>query len=216
MSFYGVALRVIPPLVRWLFRVKVQGAENIPAPEQGGFLVCANHLSDADPVVITAVIRRPICYAAKAELFRIPLLGAFLRALGAIPVERGTASLGLMRSAGKILRGGGLVGVFPQGTRCPHLPPHKTAGRVRGGAGMIAAQNGVPVLPVALVTKGFRGLAPFRRTTMIIGSLMTPEELGLPRPEPGAPHTTCPPALCRAAADAVFARIVQLAEGEHE
>ena len=83
---------------------------------------------------------------AKAELFRIPVLGFLIRELGAFPVQRGAADRSAIRRALRILNDGGVVGVFPEGTR-------NRRGEVlnpQGGAALIALKAGVPVLPAAI------------------------------------------------------------------
>lgn len=166
-GFYGFWHRVLAGPFRLLFNVRVEGRENEPRPEDGPFLVCANHTSAGDPVWLCAALRRQQPhFMAKAELFKIPLLSQLIRALGAYPVDRGGADVSSLRNTVKLLQDGSSVGMFPQGTRMPGIDP-RTA-KVKSGAGMIAVRGGAQVLPVYIHTKKRRaGL--FCRKRVIIG-----------------------------------------------
>ncbi len=166
-GFYGFWHRVLAAPFRLIFNVHIEGAENEPRPEDGPFLVCANHTAAGDPVWLCAALRRQQPhFMAKAELFRIPLLNLLIRALGAYPVDRGGADVSSLRNTVKMLQDGSSVGMFPQGTRCPGVDPAKT--RVKSGVGMIAARGGAQVLPVFIYTKGRRATL-FCRKRVIIG-----------------------------------------------
>lgn len=74
---------------RVFFRITVEGAEN--EPTDGPVLLCANHISDADPILLSAVTRRLARFMAKQELFSVPVLNTVIRSFGAFPVHRGQA-----------------------------------------------------------------------------------------------------------------------------
>lgn len=175
MSFFTGAIKVLGPAIRFLFCVKeVKGVENIPSGQ--GMLVCANHTSFADPIIVIAAMRTPIRFMAKAELFKIPLLNLLIKAFGAFPVTRGGTDVGSLKNTVKLIKEENLVGMFPQGTRCPGVPAEST--QVKSGAGLIVSRAECPVLPVYLKTKknktGF-----FRRTTVIIGKPIQYDEMGI-------------------------------------
>lgn len=75
------------PLFKLLFHYRVKGKENLP--KDGAFIVCPNHLSNADPMLVSVTQKRQIYYMAKAELFKNPFASAVIRELGAFPVDRG-------------------------------------------------------------------------------------------------------------------------------
>ena len=151
--------------VRWLFRIKVVGEEN--EPKEGGFLVCCNHVSAIDPVLVVAAIKKhQPCFMAKKELFKIPLLSGLIRALGAYPVDRSGSDVGAVKKAIRILNEGGCVGLFPQGTRQPNKNPRET--KVRGGAAMIAMHADATVLPVNIYRKDYSAKV-FSRVVVSIG-----------------------------------------------
>ena len=90
MSFYSVARKCLGGFFRTIYRVKVTGLEN--EPMEGPVIVCANHLSNLDVIVMGATLKRPVRFFAKAELFRYPVLKQIVKALGAVPVERQVAT----------------------------------------------------------------------------------------------------------------------------
>jgi len=153
--------RVLTTLtVKPLFRLRVEGSENIP--KEGPILIASNHLSVLDPVVLAYGVPRPVAFVAKAELFRLPVLSWIIPRLYAIPLERGAGDLAAVKAAIRALREGLAFGIFPEGTRSRtgKLQPFKT------GAAAIAAL----VVPAAVigtdkawpVGKGPRPFTPVR------------------------------------------------------
>ena len=111
---YAVIRALASAVLRTWFRVRVSGAEHIPA--DGGVIVAPNHKNFLDPFFIGIVARRHVRFMAKVELFKGPLAWLFLR-LGAFPIRRGKSDTEALATAATILRAGGLVVVFPEGTR---------------------------------------------------------------------------------------------------
>lgn len=144
MSLYSFAKDVLRPSTRAAFDVRVSGTEHVP--EDGGLVVAANHRSYLDPPLLGAWFPRTVHFMAKQELFKIAILGPLIRAVHAFPVDRERADVGAIRQALRILRGGGVVGIFPEGTR--NLGGEAEA---RGGAVLLAATAHCPLVPVALV-----------------------------------------------------------------
>ena len=136
------------PFVGLWFPMKVYGRENIP---EGGALVCGNHSSGVDPVLVAFALtrKRPIVPMAKESLLRIPILGRFLKLVGAFPVKRGETDLAAVKHAMKKLREGEYVVVFPEGTRIRS----REEGKPKTGAAMLACRTGVPVLPMYIPMK---------------------------------------------------------------
>lgn len=144
-----------------LFPVTVTGLENIPA--EGAAMICANHLSACDPLMLASQIKRPVSFMAKQELFAFKPLGALLKKIAAFPVARGDADIASVRTALGVLKSGDLLGIFPQGHRrkksMTEEPPVKT------GVAMIALRANVPVIPVRIEGSW----KPFRRMYVTIG-----------------------------------------------
>ncbi|MBQ3100077.1 MAG: 1-acyl-sn-glycerol-3-phosphate acyltransferase [Clostridia bacterium] len=172
MKLYRFLKGMLLGLIKFLFRIKASGREN--EPKDGAYIICSNHISFADVILIGAVIKRPVRFLAKAELFKIPVLGSFFKAMGAFPIKRGTADVGAIKNSIKLLSQDEIVAVFIQGTRCSGIDVSKT--EAKSGAAMIAYRTGVPVLPIYIDTKNNK-LKLFSRNTVRIGKLITAEEM---------------------------------------
>ena len=144
MNLYGMAKTTLLPLTRALFDVRTVGEARVP--QTGPLVVAANHRSYLDPPLLGTYFPRTINFMAKRELFRIFGLGWLIAQWHAFPVDRDRADLGSIRRALKILKDGGVVGIFPEGTR--NLAGEAQA---RGGAVLLAATARCPIVPVALV-----------------------------------------------------------------
>lgn len=153
--------------VKLLFPVRVQNRERVP---EGAMVLCAPHSSMIDPVLLMMAlgIRRFPRFMAKQELFEKPLLGGILRSMGVFPVNRGKADMQAIRTALSILKAGGILGIFPEGTRV-HT---EETGSARSGAIMLASHTGAPLVPVWLT----RDKKPFRKVDIVFG-----EPYALPR-----------------------------------
>ncbi|MEO6836276.1 MAG: lysophospholipid acyltransferase family protein [Candidatus Tumulicola sp.] len=140
---YDLAAGTLRLIFRTLFRARVYGVENVPL--DGPLIVACNHVSYLDPPGLCFCPRR-ISFMAKKELFDIPVLAPAIRAVGAYPVDRqGSAKTAIKRSLA-VLRAGGAVGIFPEGTR-------NLTGDVRPqtGVALLAALSQAPVLPACVV-----------------------------------------------------------------
>lgn len=145
---YTVLKPLTVVVMRLLFRVEGWGAEHIPAT--GPVLLVANHSSYLDPPLVGGMARRPVSFLAKAELFRVPLLGALISRLNARPLQREGADAGALRAALRILKDGGVLLMFPEGTR----GPEGTLREPKAGAAMLAVLSGAPVVPVFIHGSG--------------------------------------------------------------
>ena len=106
MSLYKGLHIGLGAIIRCIFRVKVEGGENLP--KEGAFIVACNHLSDADPVILAASVknRRQIRFMAKKELFAVPVLAQLVKALGAFPVDRSGADVAALKYSLSLLKNG--------------------------------------------------------------------------------------------------------------
>lgn len=144
MNLYDIAKTILRPMTAALFAANVSGEERVPP--NGPLVVAANHRSYLDPPLLGAWFPRTIHFMAKQELFRIAGLSWLIKRWHAFPVDRDRADLGSIRRALHILKDGGVVGIFPEGTR--NIDGDVKA---RGGAVLLAATAGCPLVPVALV-----------------------------------------------------------------
>jgi 1-acyl-sn-glycerol-3-phosphate acyltransferase len=122
--------------------VRVEGSENVP--RGGALLVTANHRSVLDPPLLGAALPREVGYAAKRELFAVPVLATVIRALHAIPVDRSSLAPSTLRRFEEWLGNGGALVVFPEGTRSKD----GKLGEAKVGVGLMVTRLSVPVLPV--------------------------------------------------------------------
>jgi 1-acyl-sn-glycerol-3-phosphate acyltransferase len=144
---YGLVELLLRPPVRRGLRWRVDGVDRVAG--SGPVLLASNHLSYFDPIAVanlTDLAGRRVRYLAKAELFRNRFLGAALRSMGQIPVERGTGDTGALDAAAEALRRGECVHVFPEGTISDDLDP--MAGKT--GLARLARAAGVDVTTVGL------------------------------------------------------------------
>lgn len=141
---YACVRFFVAPLLRAWFRTRISGGEHIPA--SGAAIIAPNHKSFLDAFFVGIATRRRVRFMAKSELFKGPLGWLFLR-LGAFPVLRGEADAEAMETARTILEQGGLLVVFPEGTR---IEDAHALGSPHHGAGRLALQTGAPIVPAAI------------------------------------------------------------------
>lgn len=113
--FYNLAKFICSILIKMLFKIQVEGMENFP--DKGAVIVYSNHKSWWDPVIVGCILKRPIFFMAKKELFEIPVFGFILKRLNAFPVNRGTPDRKAIKKALEILNEKKVMGIFPEGTR---------------------------------------------------------------------------------------------------
>jgi 1-acyl-sn-glycerol-3-phosphate acyltransferase len=143
-AVWGVGRLTLQPLVSVFARLRVYGKERVP--REGGIVVACNHFSWIDPPALGAASPRTLYYMAKIEIHGAPGLGPLIRAFGCFPVRRGESDREAVRTMREVVREGLALGLFVEGTRQRSGVP----GEVLPGAAMVALQEGVPVLPVAV------------------------------------------------------------------
>lgn len=124
-------------------RLEVIGSENVP--EKGGVIVAANHVSYLDPLVIGAALKRRATYIAKQELFKVPLLGIFVKSFS-FPVDRDRPQPSTIKETVKKLKSGALIVMFPEGSRSVD----GSLLDAKRGIGMIATISRSPVVPALI------------------------------------------------------------------
>lgn len=198
MSFYDKVYKVLKGPVKWIFGLTVEGQENVP--ENGGYLVCANHASIADVFVLVIATGKQIKFMAKKEICNTPIVGSLIQKCGAYPVNRGTADISAIKHTVELLKAGEFVGMFPQGTRHPYENPRET--EVKNGVGLVSYRSGCGVLPIYIKTKDNKPRW-FHKTHLIIGKPIENSELGFTN---GSRHEYT------AAAETIFDIICDLGE----
>ena len=113
---YAIGRRILQPFGKLLFHLKVEGAECFP--KNGRIILCCNHRSVFDPILLALACPRQIRYMAKSELFEKhgKAIQKLFYALGAFPVHRNSGDMGSIKTAFALLKEDAVVGIFPQGT----------------------------------------------------------------------------------------------------
>jgi glycerol-3-phosphate dehydrogenase (NAD(P)+) len=142
---YWTLRAILVPTFLVYFHMQRIGREHLP--KHGPLLLASNHRSFLDPFVIGMLVRRPVYYMAKRELFEKRWQAWILNALGAFPVDRGHGDSAAMDTARTILQRGDCVVLFPEGTRIRS----GSLAKPRRGVGRLALETGVPVAPVAVI-----------------------------------------------------------------
>ncbi|GGE90019.1 lysophospholipid acyltransferase family protein [Mycetocola zhadangensis] len=152
MFYWFMKYLVAGPLLKSVFRPWVIGQENIP--KSGGAILASNHLSVIDSVFLPLYLDRRISFLAKSEYFTGKGLKGwatrmFMTATGQLPIDRsgGKASEASLRTGLRILGGGDLLGIYPEGTRSPDGKMY----RGRTGVARMVLEAGVPIIPVAMI-----------------------------------------------------------------
>jgi len=150
------------PVLKLLYRHRSRGHDRVPVG--GGYVLAANHLSNADPWPLGMALfpRRYLRFMAKSELFWFPLR-PLIGACGAFPVRRGERDQEAVDTAVRLCREGHVVVMFPEGTRRAKGLRKRHEARWRSGAARIALEAGVPLVPAGISgTDGLSRLAPLR------------------------------------------------------
>ncbi len=167
MKLYRFLYTLFAPVFRLFYRIKVTGIENIP---DGASVVCANHTSMLDPIFAAIAFGKkdPLIFMSKIEVFRWPVVGAIMRGVKAIPVDRGSTSVSTLREAINGLKENRKIMIFPEGTRVREGDDPVGA---KTGAAMIACRGKAPMLPVFI--SGKKRL--FGKVNIIIGKAIETE-----------------------------------------
>ncbi|MGH2880842.1 MAG: lysophospholipid acyltransferase family protein [Solirubrobacteraceae bacterium] len=144
VPLYVFARLLLTPILRAWFHARISGAEHIP--KQGAAIVACNHKSSLDAFFIGIATRRYVRFMTKTELFFGPL-GWLLLRLGAFPVRRGETDAEAIETARLILEQGGVLVMFPEGTR---VEDRHALGSPHHGAGRVALETGAPLIPAAI------------------------------------------------------------------
>ena len=137
-------IKVIRAFTKCVFRIKINGADNIPT--DGSCMICINHISMWDPIILICHLPRRIAFIAKKETEKIPVIGWILKKIDCIFINRDGVDLSAMRQSLKALSSDKVVGIFPTGTREKKNPGAKP----KSGCALLAAKSGTRVIPIGI------------------------------------------------------------------
>lgn len=170
--FYQVVYTIVVGLTRLVTRTTVVGRHNIP--KTGPFLLAPIHRSNVDTPLAATVTRRRLRFMGKDSLWKVPVIGWIMTALGAFPVTRGAADREALRRCVAVLDDGEPLVMFPEGTRQsgPRVQP------LFDGAAYVAVKARVPIVPVGIggsetvMPKGKKMIRP-HKCVVVVGEPIT-------------------------------------------
>lgn len=139
---YKFATALVKTYLRIIFKVTVKG--NVP--ENGAYILCSNHTSYYDPVVVAAFCGRKLSFMAKKELFENKIFGFLIKSCGAFPVDREKADINAVKKTFSILKNGGAMLMFPEGKRVKE----GDSAAAKSGMVMFSHKTGTPIIPVGI------------------------------------------------------------------
>ena len=152
MFYWIIKYLALGPLLRLIFRPWVEGEDNVPS--EGPVILASNHLSFSDSLFMPLVIERRVTFLAKSDYFhgrgiKGRLTAGFFKGVGQLPVDRsgGRASEAALTTGMRVLHEGGLLGIYPEGTRSPDGRLY----RGKTGVARMALEGKAPVIPVAMI-----------------------------------------------------------------
>ena len=156
--YYDLLRLLVKPFIKLSYRFKVVGQENLPKEE--GYIICSNHSSNIDPIIMALSHRKKVFFMAKAELFKNKAFAWLLDKFGAFPVSRGTGDKTAIYKAESILENKQTLCIFIEGTRSKDGELLKP----KAGAAMIAYKMNANITPVCIATPKGGGLKLFKKS----------------------------------------------------
>ena len=169
--FYRGCHLLINLYMRSLGRLDLHGTENIPS--SGGLIIASNHVAQADPFLLGSTVNRELWFMAKKELFKSLLMRSILSRLNTLPVDRFGFDMEVIKKSLAVLRQGGALVMFPEGTRSKNGKIHE--GKI--GVGMLAKKAAVPIVPACIENskKAWLNFFQGKRLSVIFGKVVEVE-----------------------------------------
>lgn len=200
---YSVIKTIFRPIIKGLYHLKFKGLENVPKDDTR-YIVAINHTCAFDPIFVASPKEvPPLHFMAKVELFKNPFAAWFLTRMYAFPVKRGKGDTSAIDYGEKIINGGHVMAICPEGRRIKDKDgkPQKA----KAGVAIIAKATNASVLPVAICCDG--KIKAGKHVTVSYGKLITPQEMGFDKEDFSRRDVSN-------AANLVMDRITQLWEAE--
>ena len=145
MNLYKLLTSIIKPIFNILYKVEIKGNKNLPS--QGAYIVASNHIHNFDPVLLACFLKeREIHYLGKKELFKYNFFAKIFDKVGVIPIDRNKNDINAIKKVLKLLKTGGVLGIFPQGTRVKS----EEQDSAKAGLGMFSLKTNTPIIPVRI------------------------------------------------------------------
>lgn len=138
---YNFCRSLVTFLFRIIYRVKIEGVENIPSDS---FIISANHTHIFDPIVLMMLTKKQVFFMAKKEIFKYKFSNWFFTKMGVIPVDRENNDLSAVKKSLRVLRNNNILGIFPEGTRVKNID----YSNMKKGVAFIALKSNSKILPV--------------------------------------------------------------------
>lgn len=146
MGLYEVCAGIFIPIISIFYKIEVIGKEKVPIGEP--LIFASNHKNNLDPMLIGSLMPRKVSYMAKKELFKNKIVGSFLKNVNVFPVDRSKTDISTIKTALKILKSNGALGIFPQGTRMKQ----ENLGNAKAGTSMLAIRGKARICPVSIIS----------------------------------------------------------------
>ena len=146
MGLYEVCAGIFIPIISIFYKIEVIGKEKVPMNEP--LIFASNHKNNLDPMLIGSLMPRKVSYMAKKELFKNKIVGSFLKNVNVFPVDRSKTDISTIKTALKILKSNGALGIFPQGTRMKQ----EDLGSAKAGTSMLAIRGKARICPVSIIS----------------------------------------------------------------
>lgn len=140
---YALSTGILRPILSILLRVKVYNKERVPS--EGSLVFASNHKHWLDPVMIGVFMPRKVSYMAKKELFKNKIAAFYFKKVGVFPVDRNKPEVSTIKHALSILKSGGALGIFPEGTR---IKDKEDESQAKAGVAMFSIKGHSKIVPV--------------------------------------------------------------------
>lgn len=160
--FYNIIKFFATILFRIIYRIRVEGTENIP--KEGKLIVCSNHINNLDPLIISIIFPRTINWMGKKELFKYRWFGFILEKLNVFPVDRAGTDIKSVKKSLRILKENKVLGIFPEGTKVKGYD----LANAKPGIALMAVKSQTDILPIQIESN----YKFFNKVTIKIGNLI--------------------------------------------